>query len=106
MGIVGHNIIQVMIVGHLELDRLAVCLAQIVTCVVRNVIVVLIPVEFCGVVVKLHSVDSIVGIILPGEQFPSTVYGHIGSVFYFRLVYGYGVAWQYDGGRRKVTYGR
>ena len=66
-----HHLLQVMVVGHIQLHRFRIGPAKTGLCIVGNPIVVLIPIERGLVVIERRTVIVRCGIVVVGEDFPS-----------------------------------
>ncbi len=66
-----HHLLQIMVVGHIQLHRIRIGSAKTGLCIVGNPIVVLIPIERCLVIKERCTVIVRGGIVIVGEDFPS-----------------------------------
>ena len=66
-----HHLLQIMVVGHIQLHRIRIGSAKTGLCVVGNPVVVLIPIERCLVIKERRTIIVRCGIVIVGEDFPS-----------------------------------
>ena len=102
--LVGHHLLQVVVVSHADGHVVRVGLAQLGLGIVGNVVAVLIPVERGRGGHVFHTVDMALGVALAFEELPSTTKRLVGLRVYMGVFHGNGSAGQHQVGRQDVVH--